>query len=77
MQGNASVPRNVGGLDRTMRWIVGIAFLSLAFFVDMAAGWRLLAYLIGVSVTLTALVRYCPINAVRGVNTRHDRSAAR
>jgi hypothetical protein len=67
---SAPVTRNVGGLDRTLRWIAGVVLLAIAFFVDMAGEWRTLAFLIGAASVLTALLRYCPINAALGVNTR-------
>lgn len=61
--------RNVGGADRAVRWIVGIALLALAFFTDMANGWQLLAFLAGAAAVLTALSRYCPLNATLRVDT--------
>jgi hypothetical protein len=74
MRIEAPVKRNVGGADRTLRWIAGAGLLTLAFIVDMASGWRLLAFLIGVAAVLTALVRYCPINAAVRVDTSPDKA---
>lgn len=74
MQTGAPVTRNVGGLDRKARWIAAIVLLAVAFLVDVAGIWRMLAFVIGTAILLTALLRYCPINAAMGVNTLAPRS---
>ena len=61
--------RNVGGLDRSLRWMAAIALLAIAFFVDFAGVWRMIALVLGTTTLFTALFRYCPINAALGVNT--------
>lgn len=66
MRTGAPVTRNVGGLDRGLRWIAAIVLLAIAFFVDMAGVWRMLAFVSGVAAMFTALFRYCPINAAFG-----------
>jgi hypothetical protein len=73
MRVHPSVKRNVGGADRVLRFVVGITLLTLALVVDMAAGWRLAAFLVGVAAVLTALLRYCPINAALHVDTFPNR----
>jgi hypothetical protein len=74
MRTGAPVTRNVGGLDRGLRWIAAIVLLAIAFFVDLAGVWRMLAFLIGTATAFTALLRYCPINAAIGVNTLAPKS---
>jgi uncharacterized protein (DUF58 family) len=69
--------RNVGGADRTLRWIIGIALLALALLGDMSTGWSFVAFIIGVAGLATALLRYCPINAVFARDSRRDASALR
>jgi hypothetical protein len=69
MRAYPPVARNVGGLDRKLRWIAAVALLAVAFFVDMAGVWRMIAFLAGVTTLSTAIFRYCPINAAAGLNT--------
>jgi len=58
---------NVGGLDRAVRVIVGIALISL-FFAYPAASWRYFA-LLGVVPLLTALMGTCPLYSILGLST--------
>lgn len=57
---------NVGGLDRIIRFIVGLALLSLLFLGS--GSWRWVG-LVGIVPLLTALMRYCPLYTVFRVNT--------
>lgn len=55
---------NVGGLDRFLRAIVGLALLSLVFVGPQTAwGW------IGLVPLLTALIGYCPAYSILGLST--------
>lgn len=59
---------NVGGIDRVLRIVVGLALIAwaLGLIPGVAAsvwGW------IGVVPLLTALVGYCPAYSIIGVNT--------
>lgn len=67
--------RNVGGADRTLRWIVAVVALALAFFVELPPGWNVVAFVIGAVALTTALLRYCPINTVLGRNSRREPSS--
>ena len=57
---------NVGGIDRTLRIVVGIALLSLFFILE--GGARYIG-LIGIVVLATGVFRFCPAYTVLGVNT--------
>ena len=57
---------NVGGIDRTLRIVVGIALLSLFFILE--GGARYIG-LIGIVVLATGLFRFCPAYTLLGVNT--------
>jgi hypothetical protein len=74
MRTHPAVTRNVGGLDRKLRWIAAIALLAAAFFADMAGVWRMIAFLAGAAILSTAVLRYCPINAAADVNTSAPKS---
>jgi len=57
---------NVGGIDRVLRIVVGIALLSLFFILDgNARYWGL----IGLVPLFTGLFRFCPAYTLLGVNT--------
>lgn len=55
---------NVGGIDRVLRIVVGIALISLVF-----VGPKTLWGLVGIVPILTGLVRFCPVYPLLGINT--------
>lgn len=62
---------NVGGIDRALRVVVGLAVLSLLVVLDGNARWF---GLIGIVPLATALMGWCPLYALIGVNTCPARS---
>ncbi|MCU0790858.1 MAG: DUF2892 domain-containing protein [Nitratireductor sp.] len=65
---------NVGGIDRGLRIVVGLALLA-AFFIYPDASWRYWT-LIGVVPLLTALMGSCPLYTVLGLSTCPMKKAA-
>lgn len=61
---------NVGNLDRMVRIIVGLALLSLIFWLD--SPWRWLG-LVGAMPLITGLSRRCPGYSLLGIDTRSQR----
>ncbi|WP_226553236.1 YgaP family membrane protein [Celeribacter naphthalenivorans] len=59
--------KNVGGLDRILRIVVGLA-LILGFFLNADASLRWL-YLIGIIPLVTGLMSSCPLYSIFGINT--------
>lgn len=59
--------KNVGGLDRILRVVVGLVLLSL-FFIYPGAWWRYYT-LIGVVPLLTGLMSTCPLYSIMGLST--------
>lgn len=57
---------NVGGIDKLLRIVVGIALLSMIFLLQGNARWF---GLIGLVPLLTAFVGFCPLYTLLGVNT--------
>ncbi len=56
--------KNVGGIDKTIRIIVGVGLISLVFVGPQTVwGW------IGVVPLTTALLGWCPPYALLGINT--------
>ena len=57
---------NVGGIDRTLRIVVGIVLLSLFFVLEgNARYWALLGFV----PLLTGIFRYCPAYSLLGLST--------
>jgi hypothetical protein len=57
---------NVGGIDRTVRIVAGLALLSLFFLLEgNARYWGL----IGIVPILTGTFRFCPAYAPFGIST--------
>ncbi|NMM45492.1 DUF2892 domain-containing protein [Rhodospirillaceae bacterium KN72] len=56
--------RNVGGIDRVLRIVVGLVLLSLIF-----VGPKTLWGLIGLVPLGTALIGYCPAYSLFGIRT--------
>lgn len=59
--------KNVGGIDRILRIVIGAA-LILGFFLNMNATYSWL-YLIGIVPLATGLMRTCPLYSIFGMNT--------
>jgi hypothetical protein len=57
---------NVGGIDRTLRIVVGLVLLSLFFILDGNARYF---GLIGLVPLATGFFRFCPAYTLLGVNT--------
>jgi hypothetical protein len=57
---------NVGGIDRTLRMVAGLAILSLFFILEgNARYWGL----VGIVPLLTGFFRFCPVYPLLGINT--------
>lgn len=55
---------NVGGIDKILRIIVGLALLSLVFIGPQTTwGW------IGIVPLATGLINWCPLYSLLGLNT--------
>lgn len=57
---------NVGGIDRTLRIIVGLALLSLVFLLEGNARWW---GLVGGGLLATGLLGWCPAYLPFGIKT--------
>lgn len=57
---------NVGGIDRTLRVIAGLAMLGLLYFGEGNLKWL---GLVGVVLIATGLLRFCPLYPLFGINT--------
>jgi hypothetical protein len=57
---------NMGSIDRVIRPIVGLALLSLLFYLDGSARWW---GLLGIPLLATSAVGYCPPYKWMGIDT--------
>jgi hypothetical protein len=57
---------NVGGIDKVLRIVAGLALLSLIFILDGNARWW---GLIGIVPLLTGSLGWCPVYSPFGINT--------
>ena len=57
---------NVGGIDRIVRIVAGLAILSLFFFVDGPNRWWALVGLVPLA---TGVIRSCPAYLPFGINS--------
>ncbi|HLP98297.1 MAG TPA: YgaP-like transmembrane domain [Sideroxyarcus sp.] len=60
---------NVGGIDRSIRVILGIVLLLVGLLVPMEMLWQVLVLVAAAIALVTAAVRFCPINAMLACNT--------
>jgi membrane-associated protease RseP (regulator of RpoE activity) len=55
--------KNVGGIDRILRIVVGLVVLATVWIVPTPWGW------LGLIPLLTGLLNFCPLYTLLGVNT--------
>jgi hypothetical protein len=60
---------NVGGLDRNARFVLGAILLIVGLLAPIEMAWRIAALVVAAIALVTATVRYCPANAILGINT--------
>lgn len=58
--------QNVGGIDKGLRIVLGLAMLAAIFLVDGSARWAGLAGLVPL---ITGLAGFCPLYALFGVSS--------
>ncbi|MGE4485011.1 MAG: DUF2892 domain-containing protein [Oscillospiraceae bacterium] len=62
--------RNVGTVDKWIRIILGLAILSLIFFLKGNLRWL---GLIGLIPLITGLINACPLYALLGISTNKNK----
>lgn len=60
---------NVGGIDRIGRIVLGIVLLLVGLVAPIDMTWRIVALVIAAVALVTAAVRFCPANAIFGINS--------
>jgi hypothetical protein len=60
---------NVGGMDRNGRIVLGIVLLIVGLAAPVGAMWQIVLLVLAAVALVTAFVRFCPANALLGINT--------
>ena len=66
---NDSVKCNVGGADRGARIVLGVVLLGIVLFIAMSPIWQTVLAVLGVVALVTGAIRYCPLNALLGLDS--------
>ncbi|VVC84007.1 DUF2892 domain-containing protein [Sideroxydans sp. CL21] len=64
---------NVGGIDRAARLILGVILLLVGLLAPVTMIWRIVLLVIAAIALITATVRFCPANAILGINTAENK----
>lgn len=60
---------NVGTIDRVLRGVGGAALIAAGLLAGIAAPWNWVAIGAGAVFLLTALIKFCPLYPILGINT--------
>jgi len=60
---------NVGGWDRIIRLVLGVVLIALAYFGILSGTGAIVANIVAAIALVTGLIRFCPANALLGINT--------
>ena len=63
--------KNVGSIERVIRFIVGVLLLTVAYFNQ--GTWLFWVGLIGILPIVTAIMRWCPANLVFGIKIADEK----
>jgi hypothetical protein len=67
--------RNLGAVDACIRGVLAVAVVIVAGVFNSHPGISLGAALIALVLIVTALMRYCPIYRLLGINTAREHSS--
>jgi len=60
---------NVGGIDRIVRLLAGLALIAVGALGLVASPWSIVAMVAGAVFTLTSVVSFCPLYTILGINS--------
>jgi len=61
--------RNMGGVDRTLRFIIGVVLIIAGIFAVKSTVWTVVMIVIGAVMLLTAISGLCPAYNPMGIDT--------
>lgn len=67
---------NVGGVDKSLRIIIGVVAVALVIFASLSTLWTVVALVVAAIMFVTVLARFCPVNALFGLNTCKQKAEA-
>ncbi|MCI0525825.1 MAG: DUF2892 domain-containing protein [Nitrospira sp.] len=68
-----ALAHNVGGVDRTVRIVLGLLFLSIGLFGNLGTVGETISFVLAAAGLITGFLNYCPLNALLGINTCNTR----
>ena len=60
---------NVGGIDRMVRLLGGLALIAFGLLGGLASPWNIVAMVAGAIFTLTAVIKFCPLYTIFGISS--------
>ncbi len=66
---------NVGTIDRVLRLVVGAAVIAFGYMGGLASPWNVVAIAAGSVFVVTALIKFCPLYPILGINTCSSKQA--
>jgi ABC-type polysaccharide/polyol phosphate export permease len=63
---------NVGGVDRIVRAIIGVALIAAFFTYPYLGGWKWVSLFVGLILLFTSVMSTCMIYSVLGMTTRKE-----
>ncbi len=60
---------NVGGIDRIVRLLAGLALIAVGALGLVASPWNVVAMVAGAVFTLTSVISFCPLYTILGINS--------
>lgn len=60
---------NVGGIERTIRIVVGLGLIGGGAFAGLPEAGMIAAYVVGAVALVTGAIGYCPASQLFGINT--------
>lgn len=60
---------NVGGADKTLRILIGLALAAFAWMSDLGPTAKIILAVIAAIALITAFIGFCPLNRLLGINT--------
>jgi len=60
---------NVGGIDRIVRLLAGLALIAVGVLGLVASPWNIVAMGAGAVLTLTSVISFCPLYTILGINS--------
>ncbi|MDQ6964815.1 MAG: DUF2892 domain-containing protein [Mariprofundales bacterium] len=60
---------NVGGIDRGVRLLAGLALAAFGVLGSLESPWSMVAIGAGAVFVLTSVIKFCPLYTVLGINS--------